>query len=116
MAAVDALATGLFALERQDAIFCLTGERAIQVMAQTCGINWQEVPDNRLVMTRVAGVSCAVRRQEFGGLPGFLLQLDPTYGSYLWQQLLEICQELGGAEASAGELFPALEKSAAAEV
>ena len=88
-----------FIFERQDALFLLTGEGAHNVMTQTCGINWNEVPPDHLVMTRVAGVSCGVRLLTRDDSPCFVIRLDPTYGVYMWQELLTICQEIGSAAA-----------------
>jgi len=90
----------LFILARQDALLLLTGDRAGEVMAQTCGINWSEIPAEHLVMTRVAGVSCSVRPVVQDDSPCFAIRFDPTYRVYLWQELSTICRELGG---TAGE-------------
>lgn len=86
---------GFHVFERQDAVFCLVGETAGPVMAQTCGINWNEVPAETLTMTRVAGVSCGVRPTNFSQIDGFVIRVDPTYAVYLWDQLRTICEELG---------------------
>lgn len=87
-----------YACERHDAIFFLTSNAADTVLAQTCGINWELVEVDVLVMTSVAGVSCAIRPTSIGGRFGYLLRVDPTYAVYLWEQLLTICEELGGGE------------------
>jgi len=95
----------LFAMERQDAVFVVTGELADNVMSQTCGIDWERTAPDLVVMTRVAGVSCSVRRRSLNDTTGFVLRLDPTYGIYLWDQLLRICEEEGGGVVGTGELF-----------
>lgn len=98
----------LFAMPRQDAVYCVSGDRAAEVLSQMCGVNWQEVVGEQLVMTRVAGVNCAVRRQSVDETPWFVLRVDPAYAAYLWGQLLTICRELGGDSADVGPIFPEL--------
>ena len=92
-------ATDLLVHRQQDAAFLLRGQRARDVMAQTCGINFAEVPADQLIMTRVAGVSCGVRMYEQDETICYEIRLDPTYGIYLWEELQTICQELGGGAA-----------------
>ena len=97
---------GFFLYERQDAIFLLTGARAAEVLAQTCSIHWDKVKSDTLVMTRVAGVSCAILSVLRNKVPIFRIRLDPTYAIYLWEQLLTICRELGGHVIGAEVIFP----------
>jgi len=89
----DALA---WQVERQDASFLLAGPEASVVMAQTCGVDVvREAPD-RLLMTRVAGVSCSILPRAHGDGRLYRLWLDPSYAVYLWEQLTQIVTELGG--------------------
>lgn len=80
---------------RQDACFFLTGAKANEVLVETCGYDFRQ-PGDRLVMTRLAGVSCALLLLETNGVTGFRVWLDPSYGAYLWKALLEIVQDHGG--------------------
>lgn len=85
-----------FTFPRQDAIFLLTGEKATQVLSQTCGIDWGSVNNDTMVMTRVAGVSCNILPLPLPEFERYQLRLDASYGIYLWNQLSTICEELDG--------------------
>lgn len=87
---------GIARVERQEATFLLTGSRALEVLAQTCGINFREVPAKRLVMTRIAEVNCSVLPEGGDDLPRYRLWVDPTYAIALWDSLEQISRELGG--------------------
>ncbi|NOY29676.1 MAG: hypothetical protein GXP28_05730 [Planctomycetes bacterium] len=88
--------TGVARVERQEASFLLTGSRAIDVLAQTCAIDFRVAPRGRLVMTRVAGTSCSVLPSGKEGEVKYQIEVDATYAVSLWKSLLTICQELGG--------------------
>ena len=60
----------------------------------------------RLIMTRVAGVSCAVLPIEAAGIPQFRLWLDCSYGVYLWEALYEIVRDHGGEVVGHWQCFP----------
>ena len=91
---------------RQDAVFVLTGLRATQLLAQTCGIHWNEMGLDQLVLTRVAGVSCTILPTERDGNPMFRIWLEPSYAIYLWQQIFTICRDLGGEMIGLGVVYP----------
>jgi sarcosine oxidase, subunit gamma len=86
---------GPYEVIRQDAAFLLSGSKAAQVLAQTCGVDFRQ-PDGRLVYSRVAGVSAAIRYRADLTVPAFQLWIDPSFGPYLWETLLEIVTDLGG--------------------
>ncbi|MAE64300.1 MAG: sarcosine oxidase subunit gamma [Phycisphaeraceae bacterium] len=98
---------GVHALERQAATFLLSGGSAREVMAQTCGVDFDDVEPGRLVMSRVAGVSCTIIPHGASG-GAWRIWCDYSYGAYLWQTLLEILSELGGGPVGAAAHFPAL--------
>ena len=100
------LPNDFLAFEREDAIFCLTGASARMVLAQTCGISWDDLKSDTLVMTRVAGVSCAIRPTSIGNLAGYVIRVDPTYAVYLREQLLIICEALGGGVVERSVVLP----------
>ena len=87
--------SGVYRVERQDASFLLSGVKAPEVLLETCGYDFRG-PENRLVMTRVAAVSCAVLRLEKPTFPLFRFWLDCSYGAYLWEALHEIVHDHGG--------------------
>ncbi|QDT29639.1 hypothetical protein Enr10x_49940 [Gimesia panareensis] len=97
----------LLRVERQDASFLLTGNLALGVLSQTCGVNFAEASPGRLILTRVAGVSCVVLPDFLGETPTYRLWFDCSYAVYLWETLLEICAESGGDAIGAGVIIAA---------
>lgn len=91
----------VYRVERQDASFFISGSRALRVLAQTCGYNFEE-REEKLVMTRVAVVTCAVLPVRMGGLDGFRIWTSPSQGRYLWQSLLAIVRDLAGSRIGIG--------------
>lgn len=96
-------------IERQEATFLLVGARAIDVLAQTCGINFRDQPPGQLVLSRVAGVSCGILPDPIGEFNAFRFWIDAGYAAYLWETLLQICEDLDGSLIGAGCLFPELQ-------
>ncbi len=104
----------VWGVEQQDTTFFLVGPRAIDVLAQTCGVNFRQAARQRLVLTRVAGVSCGVLPEtinpdEKDPIPVFRLWTDPGLALYLWEQLVEIGDDLGGRVIGVRRLFPQLQ-------
>ena len=98
----------VFRVERQEATFMLVGPRAIDVLAQTCGIDFRDAPPNRLVLTRAAGAGGGVLPDPVGDTPAFRIWIDYSYAVYLWTTLVEICESLQGRVVGAGSIFPEL--------
>jgi len=96
---------GVYVVRRQDASFFLTGARSNAVLRETCGVDFSQPPD-AVVMTRVAGVSCMVLPLQAKVTPAFRFWLDPSYGSYLWETLLEIVRAQGGDAIGLDTLIP----------
>ena len=96
---------GVYRVRRQDASFQLTGVRSNAVVRETCGVDFGYPPD-AVVMTRVAGVSCMVLPLQDKDTPAFRFWLDPSYGSYLWEALLEIVRDQGGDAIGLDTLIP----------
>ena len=82
------------AVQRQDAGLVLTGRQASHVMAQTCAIDFHSPPE-RTVMSRVAGVSCMIL--PLNDARAIRIWCGASYGIYLWETLLDIVRDLGGA-------------------
>lgn len=87
--------SGVYLVRRQDASFLLTGARSNAVLLETCGVDFSNPPDN-VVMARVAGVSCMILPLHAQQTKAFRFWLDPSYGSYLWNALLDIVRHHGG--------------------
>lgn len=98
----------VFPVERQEAIFLLVGSRSLEVLAQTCGIDFGRASRQHLVLTRIAGVSCGVLPETVTGARVWRLWVDASYAVYLWETLLEVCESLDGGTIGAGCLFPEL--------
>ncbi len=107
-AKIDSHESGLYRVEHQEATFVLTGHRALEVLAQTCGINFVEALPDKVIFTRVSGVSCGILPERLREIPAYRLWVDPSYAVYLWETLAEICASLGGAVFGAGCIYSEL--------
>lgn len=105
--ALDHGPAGVYEVPRQDASLLLSGTQAAEVLLETCGYDFRQ-PAGQLVMTRVAGVSCAVLARRLNGIRAFQLWLDGTYGVYLWETLLEIVREARGDVVGLAVFYPEL--------
>lgn len=94
-AALGSGATDAFRVERQDASLWLTGTRAPEVFAQTCSVDVGAI-GAEFTKTRVALVSCSLKREDVGRALGYRMWFEPSYGEYLYGALIDIVQELGG--------------------
>ena len=99
----------VFAAERQDATFLLVGPRAIEVWAQTCGCDFRKAPVGQALLTRVAGVSCAILPERIADIVAYRVWVDPSYAVYLWETFVEICERLDGTIVGAGCIYPSLQ-------
>ncbi len=94
--ALDALArcldgsTEVFHVPMEAATFRLAGPPAEDVLRQTCAVPLATVPIDRVVYTRVAGVSCAVLPEEIAGRSAYRIWVDYSYAQALWRSLAEI--------------------------
>ncbi len=79
------------------------------MLAQTCGIDFDGTGQDRLIFTRVAGVSAAILPESIGAVSVFRFWIDASYAIYLWETLFEICDSLGGSLIGATCLFPELQ-------
>ncbi|CAN5564458.1 hypothetical protein BH24ACT22_BH24ACT22_16470 [soil metagenome] len=89
---------GVSPVLRQDAAFVLSGSRALEVMLQTCGLDFDSVEyDERPVfLTRVATISALVLPEREGETTSFRIWCDDPYGLYLWEELNKILDEFDG--------------------
>jgi len=108
-AQLDSASGSVYSVARQEATFLLIGLSAVDVLAQTCGIDFHQAVRQRLVMTRVAGASCGVLPDPVADIWACRLWIDCSYASYLWEALVEISDSLGGSVVGAGCIFPELQ-------
>jgi sarcosine oxidase subunit gamma len=85
----------VYLFPRSDQTILLGGPGALNVFAQTCGVDFRTCPSNKAVYSRVAGVSCAIVPISEQA-DDFRLYVDHTYVDYLWDTLSEIVADLGG--------------------
>jgi len=105
---MDSRAGQVFRVEHQEATFLLTGSRSWEVLAQTCGINFDEAAPRTVIFTRVAGVSCGVFPDALRDVSTYRIWVDPSYAIYLWETLVDICESLDGSVVGAGCVYPDL--------
>jgi sarcosine oxidase subunit gamma len=101
-------AEGVYPVMRQDAALVLAGERANELLVQTCNVNFRawDAGDPALAMTSMVGVSVLVLWQPHGGGRLYRIWCDGTFGPYLFETLLAIARELGGGPVGLSSLFP----------
>ena len=101
---------GVYPVTREDAALVLAGEAATDLLVQTCNVDFQAwAPDQQtVVMTSMAGVSVLVLWHPLDGKRCYRIWCDGTVGPYLWETLLAIARELGGAAVGLQSLFPQL--------
>lgn len=89
---------GVYKVPRADAAFILSGSEVLNLLSELCSLDLRATSllANDVIMTQVAGVSAIVLRQTLGGEQIYRIWCDGTYGSYMWEVLLEIAVELGG--------------------
>jgi sarcosine oxidase subunit gamma len=101
-------APGVYPVIRQDAALVLQGERVNDLLVQTCNVDFQAWPlhQQSVVMTSMVGVSVLVAWDAQDGVPRYRIWCDGTFGTYLWETLLEIAVELGGGATGVQDLLP----------
>ena len=105
-AALGVGGAGVYRVEHQETGLLLCGINAVQVFRQTCGYPFeiepgigqedQPIRSTEYVLTRVALATCAILRYTWNGIPAYRIWCVPSSGRYLWETLLEICNDLGG--------------------
>jgi sarcosine oxidase, subunit gamma len=88
--------TGACPVLRGDTAMVLGGERAAEVLAQVCNVNFSalDIGQRPVVMTLMVGVGVLVlpQRQPDGAV--HRIWCDPSFGTYLWETLEEAVQKL----------------------
>jgi len=89
---------GVYPVPRTDTALVLAGQGAIEVLLQTCNINFNALDGSsgELVLTSMAGVGVLVIPQRAGDISLYRIWCDPSFGPYLYRTLLGIVEELGG--------------------
>ena len=89
---------GVYKVPRADAAFVLSGSEVLNLFSELCSLDLRTTSllTNDVIMTHVAGISAIVLRQTLNKELVYQLWCDGTYGSYMWEVLIEIAVELGG--------------------
>lgn len=94
----QAATAGVYKVQRGDAAFVVSGSQVLNLLSELCMLDCRDsaLPNNAVVMTQLAGISAILLRQQLSGQQVFRIWCDGTYGSYMWDIMLEIAKELGG--------------------
>lgn len=86
--------SGVYPVEQQTATFLLSGPDAPGFWAQTCALDIASAPIERIIYTRVAGISCAVIPEVIRETRAYRIWVDYSYGPEFWNTMSEIMREL----------------------
>jgi heterotetrameric sarcosine oxidase gamma subunit len=89
----------IFRVVQQSATYELAGLRAKDVLAQTCAIDFRAAERNRIMFTRIAGVSCGIIPLQRNEGMAYRIWVDYTFAQYLGETLANIISELGATKA-----------------
>jgi len=97
--AAEAHPPGVYPVLREDAAFSLSGRGSLDVLAQTCNVNFADLElDSRpVIMTLMIGIAVLVVPRAADGLQRFRIWCDPTFGEYLEKSLASVVRECGGS-------------------
>jgi sarcosine oxidase subunit gamma len=89
---------GVVAVLRQDAELVLVGRRSIDLLLQTCSVDFSslDLAARPVVLTSMVGVGVTVIAEPAAGTVRTRIWCDNTYSGYLWETLVELARELGG--------------------
>jgi len=92
------LAAGVYPVLRQDAALVLTGRRAVELLLQTCSIEFAALDASArpVVLTSMVGMGVTVAVEMLTSALRYRIWCDSTYGAYLWTTLVDVARDLGG--------------------
>ena len=96
--APDANLPGVYPVLREDAAFLLSGNGALDVLAQVCNIDFSAVvlESQPVIMTSMIGVSVLVVPYQGDDQRRYRIWCDPSFGRYLDETVGHIVIECGG--------------------
>ncbi len=97
--ALVAPTSGVYPVLRQDAELVLVGARSNELLLQTCSVDFAslDLATRPAVLTSMVGVGVTVIPEPAANSVRYRIWCDGTYGGYLWQTLVEVARDLGGA-------------------
>ena len=103
IAALEQLIAGDFAgawpVLREDSGLVLGGEKAGEVLAQMCNVNFSamDIARRPVVMTLMTGVGVLVLPQQTPDGVIYRIWCDPSFGTYLWETLEDAILKMPGS-------------------
>ena len=85
---------GVYRVEQQTETLVFQGSHAPRVWAETCGVNVVREPVDRILYTRVAGISCGIIPEGEGDQRAYRIWVDYSYAPDLYRTLLDIVSKL----------------------
>ncbi len=85
---------GVYPVLHQEATLLLAGSRSGDVLAQVCGIDFDQLAAETICFTRMAAVSCAILREADPSQPVYRIVVEPSFAQYLWDTLAEMVDEI----------------------
>jgi len=89
-------ASQVFETASEEVELVVEGADCHAFFAQTCAINFALAEAHKVILTRLAGASCAILSDPTTSAPRYLIWVDPSYAHYLWETLSQIVTDLGG--------------------
>lgn len=79
------------------AAFRLSGAVATSALEKICGIDWSDnmMPNGAVTSASVAVVTCDLVRNDVDGTPSYLVLCDRSFGQYLFDAIIDACNEFG---------------------
>jgi sarcosine oxidase subunit gamma len=99
---------------REDRAIVLGGRGALDVLAQTCNVDFGalRLDERPAVLTLMVGVAVLVVPQRDGEGVRYRIWCDPSFGRYLWRTLCSIVVEAGGGVLRLDQLSSVRERRA----
>ncbi len=90
--------SGCYVVARADASFKLSGKNVSQLLARVCRLNLaQELHENKLLMTQVAGVSSILLKSTTTHEASYRVWCDWSYQAYMLNTLSELAAQIATA-------------------
>jgi len=101
---------GVYPVWRQDCALLLAGERVMDLLRETCNVDFASSAHagEAVTLTQMVGVSVTVLRQQVGSRACHRVWCDYSAGVYLWETLTGIAEEMGGGAVGIAAVWPAL--------
>lgn len=101
-----------YKVQRADAAFILSGSEVLNMLSELCILDLRDsaLASNTVIMTQLAGISATLLRMPLNGEQVYRVWCDGTYGSYMWDMLLEVATELKGGAVGLASHFKSIHK------